>query len=48
MITVCEGIEDAQTARTLAELGCDYAQGYHFGRPMPLAAVVAWKRAADA
>ena len=48
MSTVCEGIEDAQTAQTLAELGCDYAQGYHFGRPMPLAAVVAWKRAADA
>ena len=43
MTTVCEGIEDAHTAETLADLGCDYAQGYHFGRPMPLAAVAAWK-----
>jgi EAL domain-containing protein (putative c-di-GMP-specific phosphodiesterase class I) len=31
----CEGVEDDATARCLLELGCDHAQGYHLGRPMP-------------
>ena len=30
-----EGVEDADTARRLNELGCDYAQGYYFSRPIP-------------
>ena len=30
---VAEGIEDAITQRTLADLGCDLAQGYHICRP---------------
>lgn len=29
----CEGVEDAETVRLLQEMGCDYAQGYHLGRP---------------
>jgi EAL domain-containing protein (putative c-di-GMP-specific phosphodiesterase class I)/GGDEF domain-containing protein len=29
----CEGVEDAETARMLLEMGCDYAQGFHLGRP---------------
>jgi len=45
MSSVAEGIEDAGTGERLGELGCVYAQGYHFARPMPLAAVGAWARA---
>ncbi|MFA5371104.1 MAG: EAL domain-containing protein, partial [Sideroxydans sp.] len=31
--TVAEFVEDEATARMLVEIGVDYAQGYHFGRP---------------
>jgi EAL domain-containing protein (putative c-di-GMP-specific phosphodiesterase class I) len=31
---VAEGVEDADQARALAELGCSTAQGYYFARPM--------------
>ncbi len=27
---VAEGVEDAETLQALAQIGCDYAQGYHF------------------
>ncbi len=38
-ITVCaEGIEDPAQARQLAALGCDSAQGWHFGKPQPSSA----------
>ncbi len=33
--TVAEGVERADQARFLAEAGCDVAQGYLYGRPMP-------------
>jgi PAS domain S-box-containing protein len=33
--TVAEGVEDAATLDLLTELGVDYAQGYHLGRPAP-------------
>lgn len=32
--TIGEGVEDAATADILREIGVDYAQGYHFGRPL--------------
>ena len=32
---VGEGVEDEALAGILRELGCDYGQGYHLGRPMP-------------
>ena len=43
MTTVAEGIEDQATGDLLAGMGCVYAQGYHFARPMPADAVMAWK-----
>jgi PAS domain S-box-containing protein len=36
--TVGEGVEDEQTFRQLVELGVDRAQGFHLGRPRPIAA----------
>jgi EAL domain-containing protein (putative c-di-GMP-specific phosphodiesterase class I) len=35
MESVAEGIEDADQLASLASLGCDIAQGYLTGRPMP-------------
>lgn len=35
-LTVAEFVEDGETLETLRELGVDYAQGYHIGRPTPL------------
>jgi diguanylate cyclase (GGDEF)-like protein len=32
---VAEGVDDAATLATLAELGCGRAQGYYFARPLP-------------
>ena len=33
--TIAEGIETVGQAEILKESGCDHAQGYFFGRPMP-------------
>jgi diguanylate cyclase len=35
--TVAEGVEQAEQARELADLGCRWAQGYHFSRPVAAA-----------
>jgi len=32
---IAEGVEDEMTLKRLALLGCDLAQGYHLGRPVP-------------
>ena len=31
--TIAENIEDAETAELLREMGVNWGQGYHFGRP---------------
>jgi PAS domain S-box-containing protein len=36
---IAEGIETADEARTLTELGVEFGQGYHFGRPAPARAI---------
>ena len=38
---VAEGVENAGQHERLKELGCDMAQGYYLGRPLPLDAVSA-------
>jgi EAL domain-containing protein (putative c-di-GMP-specific phosphodiesterase class I) len=32
---VAEGVEDERQLAILDELGADFAQGYHFSRPLP-------------
>ncbi|MCD2323827.1 EAL domain-containing protein [Sphingomonas sp. IC-56] len=42
---VAEGIESAATAQAVADLGCTYGQGFHFGRPMAKDEIEAlWQR----
>jgi EAL domain-containing protein (putative c-di-GMP-specific phosphodiesterase class I) len=35
--TIAEGVEDEDTLELLRELGADFVQGYHLGRPAPIA-----------
>jgi predicted signal transduction protein with EAL and GGDEF domain len=35
LVTVAEGVETAEQAAFLREQGCDYAQGYHYSKPIP-------------
>jgi EAL domain-containing protein (putative c-di-GMP-specific phosphodiesterase class I) len=39
---VAEGVEDADVADALADLGADLLQGYHFARPMPADEIFGW------
>jgi len=39
---VAEGVENEAVWELLRELGCDQAQGYHMGRPMPADAFSEW------
>jgi EAL domain-containing protein (putative c-di-GMP-specific phosphodiesterase class I) len=39
---VAEGVENEAIRQTLMMLGCDAAQGYHFGRPLRTVEVPAW------
>ena len=39
---VGEGVETEGMARLLREAGCDEAQGYLYGKPMPAAALAGW------
>lgn len=42
---VAEGVETAEVAKLLKDLGCGYGQGYHFARPMPAEQLMAFARA---
>lgn len=38
--TVAEFVEDEDILQVLAEIGVEYAQGYHIGKPMPIAEAI--------
>ena len=40
--TIAEGVETARTVDLLREIGCRAAQGYYFGKPMPIAEAAAF------
>jgi EAL domain-containing protein (putative c-di-GMP-specific phosphodiesterase class I) len=44
--TVAESVADEETIRLLQEHGVDYAQGFHVGRPAPVAAALPLNRLA--
>ncbi len=44
--TVAEGVEDEATLRLLRALGCDVAQGFYLGRPVPADEVAGWRETA--
>ncbi|NMB75679.1 MAG: EAL domain-containing protein [Myxococcales bacterium] len=39
---VAEGVETEAQLAVVRERGCDYLQGFYFGRPMPAAEVLTW------
>lgn len=39
--TVCEGVETAEQADFLTEIGCTRLQGYHFCKPIPIEEIMA-------
>jgi EAL domain-containing protein (putative c-di-GMP-specific phosphodiesterase class I) len=41
---VAEGVETAEQARVLGEIGCDFLQGFAYGRPMPAPELAQWLR----
>ncbi|MDP3032654.1 MAG: GGDEF domain-containing phosphodiesterase [Rhodocyclaceae bacterium] len=44
MLVVAEGVETVETARIVAQLGCDRAQGHLYAPAMPLAEFIVWWR----
>ena len=48
MIVVAEGVESDLDLNALRQFRCDYAQGYHVGRPMPAVEVMTWLKAEQA
>ncbi|MEM8571576.1 MAG: EAL domain-containing protein [Pseudomonadota bacterium] len=45
--TVAEGVESAEQARLLRDLGCDTLQGYHFAKPLSEMDLVSYARFGD-
>ncbi len=39
---VCEGVEDAATAKLIKELGCEKIQGYFYSKPLSFEAFIEW------
>ena len=36
LLTVAEGVEEAEQLKTLQYLGCDYIQGFYYSQPLPI------------
>lgn len=39
---IAEGVENAQTAARLMDLGCQFAQGFFYSRPQPFEDALVW------
>lgn len=39
---VCEGVEDATTAKLIKDLGCEKIQGYFYSKPLSFEAFIEW------
>lgn len=39
---VCEGVEDAATAKLIKDLGCEKIQGYFYSKPLSFEAFIEW------
>ena len=46
-ITIAEFVEDGNVLASLRELGVDFAQGYHIGRPAPIDQILTWQPTCD-
>ncbi|WP_198134684.1 EAL domain-containing protein [Psychromonas ingrahamii] len=42
-ITIAEFVENAKILMLLKDIGVDFAQGYHIGKPQPINEIFAWK-----
>ena len=42
LTVTAEGVEDAGAVKFLEDIGCDLAQGYYLGRPMPGDRIASW------
>jgi len=42
LVAVAEGVEDRLCMELLRSMGCDYAQGYYFSRPLPPVEFQSW------
>jgi len=42
LTVVAEGVEDIESLELLRAMGCDYAQGYYFSRPLPAQEFEQW------
>jgi EAL domain-containing protein (putative c-di-GMP-specific phosphodiesterase class I)/ActR/RegA family two-component response regulator len=47
MTTVAEGVENDETLQLVSRLGCQMAQGFYIGRPMPASELSGWIRQRD-
>ncbi|MCK5092114.1 MAG: EAL domain-containing protein, partial [Gammaproteobacteria bacterium] len=42
LLVVAEGVEDMETLKLLAQMGCDVGQGYFISKPTPMDVLKHW------